>query len=144
MSTRLSGILYLYMLYRCIKLKIILYVSLRASVSLCVRLRHQIRVEEKHFLTLKFTLQADDCSELNHINIVCPADRAKKKTENRRRGSCHRGTMATVSEPDSGLTEEPEDTSLDREETRKRRFGRYPFLENFKACFHLYTFKIYV
>ncbi|CAL8357897.1 unnamed protein product [Gadus morhua 'NCC'] len=30
--------------------------------------------------------------------------------------------MVTISEPDPGLSEEPEDTSLDREETRKRRF----------------------
>ncbi|CAL8282925.1 unnamed protein product [Boreogadus saida] len=29
--------------------------------------------------------------------------------------------MATISEPDPGLSEEPEDTSLDRRETRKRR-----------------------
>ncbi|CAL8236501.1 unnamed protein product [Arctogadus glacialis] len=29
--------------------------------------------------------------------------------------------MATISEPDPGLSEEPEDTSLDREERRKRR-----------------------
>ncbi|CAL8397343.1 unnamed protein product [Boreogadus saida] len=31
--------------------------------------------------------------------------------------------MATISEPDPGLSEEPEDTSLDRRETRKRRFA---------------------
>ncbi|CAL8237949.1 unnamed protein product [Boreogadus saida] len=31
--------------------------------------------------------------------------------------------MVTISEPDPGLSEEPEDKSLDREETRKRRFG---------------------
>ncbi|CAL8275009.1 unnamed protein product [Gadus morhua 'NCC'] len=31
--------------------------------------------------------------------------------------------MVTISEPDPGLSEEPEDTSLDREETRKRKFG---------------------
>ncbi|CAL8357793.1 unnamed protein product [Gadus morhua 'NCC'] len=31
-------------------------------------------------------------------------------------------TMVTISEPDPGLSEEHEDTSLDREETRKRRF----------------------
>ncbi|CAL8282914.1 unnamed protein product [Boreogadus saida] len=31
--------------------------------------------------------------------------------------------MATISEPDPGLSEEPEDTSLDRRETRKTRFA---------------------
>ncbi|CAL8239787.1 unnamed protein product, partial [Gadus morhua 'NCC'] len=31
--------------------------------------------------------------------------------------------MVTISERDPGLSEEPEDTSLDREETRKRRFA---------------------
>ncbi|CAL8309154.1 unnamed protein product [Gadus morhua 'NCC'] len=31
--------------------------------------------------------------------------------------------MVTISEPDPGLSEEPEDTSLDRAETRKRRFA---------------------
>ncbi|CAL8292658.1 unnamed protein product [Arctogadus glacialis] len=31
--------------------------------------------------------------------------------------------MVTISEPDPGLSEEPEDMSLDREETRKSRFA---------------------
>ena len=39
---------------------------------------------KKHFLALMFTLQAL-CSELKHIDIVCPADRAKKEAKNRRR-----------------------------------------------------------
>ncbi|XP_059902624.1 roundabout homolog 2-like [Gadus macrocephalus] len=50
------------------------------------------------------------------------AGRAKKKAKFRRCGSRERETMVTISEPDPGLSEEPEDTSLDREETRKRRF----------------------
>uniref|UniRef100_A0A8C5AZQ3 B30.2/SPRY domain-containing protein n=1 Tax=Gadus morhua TaxID=8049 RepID=A0A8C5AZQ3_GADMO len=55
-------------------------------------------------------------------DVVFPAGRAKKKAKFRRCGSRERVTMVTISEPDPGLSEEPEDTSLDREETRKRRF----------------------
>ncbi|CAL8402317.1 unnamed protein product [Boreogadus saida] len=52
------------------------------------------------------------------------AGRAKKKAKFRRRGSRQRVKMVTIiSEPDPGLSGEPEDTSLDREETRKRRFA---------------------
>ena len=65
-------------------------------------------------------------------DVVFPAGRAKKKAKSRRRGSRQRVTMVTISEPDLGLSEEPEDTSLDREETRKRRFGRCPFYREFK------------
>ncbi|CAL8292867.1 unnamed protein product [Arctogadus glacialis] len=41
--------------------------------------------------------------------------------------------MTTISEPDPGLSEEPEDTSLDRRERRKRRFaGRAKKKANFR------------
>lgn len=63
-------------------------------------------------------LQADDWSEL-----VFPSDIAELTPESRSIGSCLRGTMVTISEQDHGLSEEPEDTSLDRRERRKR-FGR--------------------
>uniref|UniRef100_A0A8C5AY46 B30.2/SPRY domain-containing protein n=1 Tax=Gadus morhua TaxID=8049 RepID=A0A8C5AY46_GADMO len=56
-------------------------------------------------------------------DVVFPAGRAKKKAKSRRRGSRQRVTKVTISEPEPGLSEEPEDTSLDREETRKRRFA---------------------
>jgi len=59
--------------------------------------------------------------------VFFPADIAELTPESRRIGSCQRGTMVTMSEPDPGISEEPEDTSLDREETRKGRFGRCPF-----------------
>ncbi|CAL8284494.1 unnamed protein product [Arctogadus glacialis] len=36
--------------------------------------------------------------------------------------------MVTISEPDPGLSEEPEDTSLDRRERRKRRSAYERFL----------------
>ena len=65
-------------------------------------------------------------------DVVFPAGRAKKKAKSRRRGSRQRVTKVTISEPEPGLSEEPVDTSLDREETRKRRFGRCPFIENLK------------
>jgi hypothetical protein len=56
-----------------------------------------------------------------------PADIAEPTPECRRIGSCQGGTLVTISEPDPGLSKEPEDMSLDREETGKRRFGRCPF-----------------
>ena len=64
--------------------------------------------------------------------MVFPADRAKKKAEFRSSGSHQRETMVTISEPDPGPSEEPEDTSLDRE-IRRRTFGRCPFLEDLKG-----------
>ena len=59
-------------------------------------------------------------------DVFFPADIAEPTPESRRIGSCQGGTTVTISEPDPGLSEEPEDTSLDRRE-RKRRFGRCPF-----------------
>uniref|UniRef100_A0A8C5BMN9 Uncharacterized LOC115537252 n=1 Tax=Gadus morhua TaxID=8049 RepID=A0A8C5BMN9_GADMO len=56
-------------------------------------------------------------------DVVFPADRAKRKAKFRSRRSRQRVTMVTISEPDPGASEEPGDTSLDREETRKRRFA---------------------
>ena len=50
-------------------------------------------------------------------DVVFPAGRAKKKAKSRRRGSRQRVTMVTIS---------------DREETKKRRFGRCPFYREFK------------
>ena len=58
---------------------------------------------------------------------VFPADIAEPTPESRRIGSCQGGTLVTISELDPGLSEEPEDMSMDREETGKRRFGRCPF-----------------
>uniref|UniRef100_A0A8C5BN74 B30.2/SPRY domain-containing protein n=1 Tax=Gadus morhua TaxID=8049 RepID=A0A8C5BN74_GADMO len=52
-----------------------------------------------------------------------PADIAEPTPECRRIGSCQGGTLVTISEPDPGLSKEPEDMSLDREETGKRRFA---------------------
>ncbi|CAL8383259.1 unnamed protein product, partial [Gadus morhua 'NCC'] len=49
-------------------------------------------------------------------------DIAEPTPESRRIGSCQGGTTVAISEPDPGLSEEPEDTFLDRRE-RKRRFG---------------------
>ena len=74
-------------------------------------------------------LQADDLSKLKHVTLFFPADKAELKLEGRISGSCQRGTMETISELNSGLTMEPEDTFLDWKETRKRRCGRCPFRE---------------
>ncbi|XP_059911564.1 uncharacterized protein LOC132460715 [Gadus macrocephalus] len=45
------------------------------------------------------------------------------KAERRSPGSCQRGAMDTVSEPDPGLTMEPEDKSFDPRKTSHRRFA---------------------
>ncbi|CAL8301184.1 unnamed protein product [Gadus morhua 'NCC'] len=68
------------------------------------------------------TWRQRSCEE--HLNFICfTADIAEPTPESRRIGSCQGGTTVTISEPDPGLSEEPEDTSLDRRERRKRRFG---------------------
>jgi hypothetical protein len=54
--------------------------------------------------------------------VFFPADIAELTPESRSIESCQRGSIVTISEPDPGLSEEPEDTSLDRRERRKRRF----------------------
>ncbi|XP_056449856.1 E3 ubiquitin-protein ligase TRIM21-like [Gadus chalcogrammus] len=51
------------------------------------------------------------------------ANIAGLKAERRSPGSCQRGAMDTVSEPDPGLTMEPEDKSLDPRKTSHRRFA---------------------
>ena len=72
-------------------------------------------------------LQADDWSESKPVTWFLPLIIAELKPENRSTGICQRGTMATASEPDPGITEEPEEMSLDQRETRRRRGGRFPF-----------------
>ena len=64
--------------------------------------------------------------------MVSPADIAALNPEGRISGSRQRGTMDHIYELDPGPSEEPEDTSLDREETRRRRFGRCTSLDDLK------------
>ena len=80
-------------------------------------------------------LQADDWSESKAVMWFLPLIIAELKPENRSTGICQRGTMATASEPDPGITEDPEEnTPVDRRrwESKKRRGGECPFLENLK------------
>ncbi|CAL8270389.1 unnamed protein product [Gadus morhua 'NCC'] len=81
-------------------------------------------------LVIAFLHETDRYDVFSLIAVLAPipavmsvTDRAMKKAKFRSRGSPQRAPMVTISEPDPGPSEEPENTSLNREETIKRRFA---------------------
>ena len=123
---------YLCMLCLYIQWKIIFFVFACVRESVC-----QLKTSDKSVFTLirvsTFTswhwwyqIAGWRLLRIKTFNVFFPADISEPTPESRHIWNCQGGTMVTISEPDPGLSEEPGDTSLDRRERRKRRFGRCP------------------